>query len=117
MDKEKAVEAANNHIGVTWDVGHINMIRKFGYDQSDVVKETKKVADMVKHVHLSDNFGFEHTELPMGMGNVPTKEHLEAIGEKVKKMKKLLKQEIGISILKPLHLHRRSRRLVHLYTR
>ncbi len=90
MDKEKAVEAANNHIGVTWDVGHINMIRKFGYDQSDVVKETKKVADMVKHVHLSDNFGFEHTELPMGMGNVPTKEHLEAIGEKVKKMKKIV---------------------------
>ncbi len=90
MDKEKAVEAANNHIGVTWDVGHINMIRKFGYDQADVVKETKKVADMVKHVHLSDNFGFEHTELPMGMGNVPTKEHLEAIGEKVKKMKKIV---------------------------
>lgn len=90
MDKEKAIEAANNHIGVTWDVGHINMIRKFGYDQSDVVKETKKVADMVKHVHLSDNFGFEHTELPMGMGNVPTKEHFEAIGEKVKTMKKIV---------------------------
>jgi len=66
-------------IGATWDIGHINMIRRFGYDEKDVVKETKKIAKDVRHVHLSDNFGFEHTELPMGMGNVPTKEHLELL--------------------------------------
>ncbi len=78
----EAKSIAKKIIGATWDVGHINMLRKFGYDKVDVVKETKHIAPEVKHVHLSDNFGFEHTELPMGMGNVPVKEHLEALKEK-----------------------------------
>ena len=78
----EARNIAKKIIGATWDVGHINMIRKFGYDKADVIKETKQVASEVKHVHLSDNFGFEHTELPMGMGNVPVKEHLEELKKK-----------------------------------
>jgi sugar phosphate isomerase/epimerase len=74
MSKKQAQEAAEKTIGVTWDVGHINMLRKYGRESEDIVKETEAVAPLVKHVHLSDNFGFEHTELPMGMGNVPIKE-------------------------------------------
>lgn len=90
LSKEQAEKEAEKLIGVTWDVGHINMIRQFGYSKEDVVDETKKVAEMVKHVHLSDNFGIEHTELPMGMGNVPTKEHLELIGKYNKQAKKII---------------------------
>lgn len=82
MSEKEAERAAEKVIGATWDVGHINMLRKFGYKKEDIVAETKAVAPYVKHVHLSDNFGFEHTELPMGMGNVPLKEMMAKLGEK-----------------------------------
>ena len=81
MSKDYAEEEAKKLIGATWDVGHINMLRKYGYSEKEIVEETKKVAPFVRHVHLSDNFGFEHTELPMGMGNVPLKEMMEKLGE------------------------------------
>ncbi len=81
MSKSQAERAAEKTIGVTWDVGHINMIRKFGYGKEDLIKQAEIVAPLVKHVHLSDNFGFEHTELPMGMGNVPIKEIMEQLGK------------------------------------
>jgi sugar phosphate isomerase/epimerase len=90
MTRGQSEKEAEKLIGVTWDVGHINMIRKFGYDDSDVVKETKKIAPFVKHVHLSDNFGLEHTELPMGMGNVPTKKMLDLISKYNKQAKKIV---------------------------
>ena len=90
IDERTAKKEAEKFIGVTWDVGHINMIRKYGYDASDVVKETEKVAPFVKHIHLSDNFGMEHTELPMGMGNVPMKEILEKLGQQGFDAKKII---------------------------
>lgn len=90
ISQSEAEKQAKKLIGATWDVGHINMIRKYGYDEEDVVKETKAIAPLVKHVHLSDNFGLEHTELPMGMGNVPTKKMLNLIGEYNKKAKMIV---------------------------
>jgi sugar phosphate isomerase/epimerase len=81
MSKSQAEQAAEKTIGVTWDVGHINMLRKYGYGKEELIKQAEIVAPLVKHVHLSDNFGFEHTELPMGMGNVPIKEILEQLGK------------------------------------
>ncbi len=81
LSKNEAQQAAEKVLGVTWDVGHINMLRKYGYESKDIVKETEAVAPLVKHVHLSDNFGFEHTELPMGMGNVPIKEIFDKLGK------------------------------------
>ena len=82
MSEKDAKKQAEKLIGATWDVGHINMLRKFGYSPEEIIKETEQVAPYIKHVHLSDNFGFEHTELPMGMGNVPLKEIMEKLGEK-----------------------------------
>ncbi len=82
MSESQAKKEAEKLIGATLDVGHMNMLRKQGYAEKDIVKEAEKVAPFVKHVHLSDNFGFEHTELPMGMGNVPLKEMMEKLGEK-----------------------------------
>ncbi len=90
LSEKEAEEQAKKLIGVTWDVGHINMIRKYGYDDNDLIEETKKVKDYVKHIHLSDNFGLEHTELPMGMGNVPLKEHLKELGDKAAKAKQIV---------------------------
>ena len=89
LSESEARKKAEQIIGVTWDVGHINMLRKFGYDKDALVKQTEKVAPYIKHIHLSDNFGFEHTELPMGMGDVPLKEHLKAIGKYNKQLGKL----------------------------
>jgi len=79
MSKSEASKVAERMIGATWDVGHINMMRKKGYSEKDVIEETKKIAPYVKHVHLSDNFGLDHTELPMGMGNVPLKPMIDEI--------------------------------------
>ncbi len=90
MSEDEAKREAEKLLGATWDVGHINMIRKAGYTKEDVIKETAKIAPFVKHVHLSDNFGMEHTELPMGMGNVPTKEMLDLITQYNSKVKKIV---------------------------
>ncbi len=90
LSKGEAKKAAEKMIGATWDVGHINMLRGKGYSEKDIIKETEKIAPYVKHVHLSDNFGYEHTELPMGMGNVPIKEIMQRLGEKGFKGKKII---------------------------
>ena len=90
MSEKEAERQAEKFIGATWDVGHINMLRKYGYSEQEIVKETEKIAPYLKHVHLSDNFGFEHTELPMGMGNVPLKQMLEKLGQKGFDAKKII---------------------------
>jgi len=90
QSKSEAKANAEKLIGATWDVGHINMIRKFGYDEKDLKKQAEKIGKFVKHVHLSDNFGMEHTELPMGMGNVPTKIHMDIIDKYNDKVKKII---------------------------
>ena len=90
MSENEAKKKAEKFIGATWDVGHINMLRKFGYEEKDIIKEAEAVAPYIKHVHLSDNFGFEHTELPMGMGNVPLKEIMEKLGKKGFDAKKII---------------------------
>lgn len=89
LSKKEAEELAQKLIGVTWDVGHINMLRKYGYSERDITEQTEKIAKLVKHVHLSDNFGLEHTELPMGMGNVPIKQHMELLEKYNKQLKKI----------------------------
>ncbi len=90
MSKKDAEKTAEKLIGATWDVGHINMLRGKGFKEEDLIKETEKVAPFIRHVHLSDNFGFEHTELPMGMGNVPLKEMMARLGEKGFEGKKII---------------------------
>ena len=85
ISKSEAKKESEKLIGATWDVGHINMLRRYGYTDEDIIKQTKEVAPFVKHVHLSDNFGFEHTELPMGMGNVPIQSIMKILDEAHKK--------------------------------
>ncbi len=73
----EARAAAEKMIGATWDVGHINMLRKGGFTKEDIVRESEKIAPYVKHIHLTDNFGYADTHLPVGMGEVPVKEILK----------------------------------------
>jgi sugar phosphate isomerase/epimerase len=95
---EKAAERiAEKTIGATLDVGHMNMLRKYGYKEEDIIKESEKLAPVMKHLHLSDNFGFEHTELPMGMGNVPLKQIMEKLqksGAKTEDMAKIIEASV-----------------------
>ena len=83
LDPEKAETEAEKLVGATWDVGHINNLRKAGFEgeelKKELLKDTKKIADVVKHVHITDNFGFFDSHLPPGMGNVPIKEIMEQL--------------------------------------
>ncbi len=79
LTKTEAKAAAEKFIGATWDVGHANFLRKHGYGKKEIVKEAEKIAPYVKQMHITDNFGFDDSHLPPGMGNVPTKEQIEAI--------------------------------------
>ena len=87
MGKSEAEHAAEKIIGVTWDVGHINLLKKGGYKDKDILEETKKIAPYVKHMHLTDNFGTQDSHLVPGMGNVPLEEiqkEIDAAGFKGK---------------------------------
>jgi sugar phosphate isomerase/epimerase len=88
--EKEAKKIAEKLIGATWDVGHINILRKQGFGKEDIIKESEKIRPYLKHVHLSDNFGLEHTELPMGMGNVPFKEIMQKLGKEGFEAKKLI---------------------------
>jgi hypothetical protein len=77
VPQAKATEIAKNLIGATWDVGHINLLRKYGYNEEKITEEIKKIAEDIKHVHLTDNFGYADAHLAPGMGNVPIKDMLE----------------------------------------
>lgn len=79
IGKETAVREANRLIGATWDLAHINMLRGKGIGKEEIIKETGKIASVVKKVHLSDNFGFHDSHLSPGMGNTPTKEIMKDI--------------------------------------
>jgi sugar phosphate isomerase/epimerase len=79
MDEKEAKKRAEEVIGMTLDVGHLNMMRKHGFSEEDVIKEAGKMAKMVKHVHLTDNFGYSDSHLPPGMGNVPLKDILKQL--------------------------------------
>lgn len=79
FNKEEAQKQAEKMIGVTWDVGHLNMLRKQGFKEEDIIKETEKIAKYVKHAHLTDNFGYSDSHLPPGMGNVPFKQIMEQL--------------------------------------
>jgi hypothetical protein len=79
MREEKAEKEAKKLIGATWDIAHINLLRRSGFSEKEVIEETKKIAPYIKKVHIADNFGLEHSDLPPGMGTAPIKEMLGAI--------------------------------------
>jgi len=79
ISRSEAERQADKIIGVTLDVGHLNIARKKGFKEEDLAEEVKEIAKYVKHVHLTDNFGYSDSHLPPGMGNVPFKKILEIL--------------------------------------
>ena len=88
--ESKAEQEAERLLGITLDVGHINLIRKKGFKEKDILKEVEKIKENIKHVHLTDNFGYGDTHLPPGMGNVPIKEIMEKLEQQGYKGKKIV---------------------------
>lgn len=81
ISKEKAKEISEKLIGATWDVGHITQLKKFGYEDKDIIEEARKIAPVVKHIHVTDNFGFSDSHLAPGQGTVPINEQLKKLKE------------------------------------
>ncbi len=92
VDKDAAWDKARNHIKATFDIGHMNIWRKYWADDpkkslEDNEKEFKKwlldkVQDLVKsdvigHIHVGDNFGFHDEHLEIGKGTAPITEFLD----------------------------------------
>ncbi len=90
ISRNEAMKRAEELIGVTWDVGHINQLRKYGFTGKEIIKEAETIAPLVKHIHLSDNFGLDNVELPMGMGNVDFKEVMQKLGVNGEKARKIV---------------------------
>jgi len=88
----EAREAAATHIRATLDTGHLNNWRQHfkGSDKEFnkwYLGEVKKMVDknIIGHIHLTDNWGYDDEHLTPGQGNTPTKEvvkMLEAAGFK-----------------------------------
>jgi len=102
LSKGNAEKVAEKIIGATWDVGHVNLWKKFGYDNKKILEESKKIADVVKHVHLTDNFGYSDAHLAPGMGNVPIKEILKTLEKegKIKEMRAIVESGAMVAELK-----------------
>jgi len=79
MGEGEARNAAEKLIGATWDTSHNAMMRKQGFKAEKLTEEAKIIAPFVKHVHLNDNFGAAHVDLPPGMGNVPIKDIMKEL--------------------------------------
>tara|TARA_Y100000034_G_scaffold11882_1_gene12417 strand:+ start:812 stop:2674 length:1863 start_codon:yes stop_codon:yes gene_type:complete len=94
--KSTAEKQADKLIGVTLDVGHLNISRKKGFEDKDLLKEVEQITKHVKHIHMTDNFGYSDSHLPPGMGNVPIKKILETLEKKGVDLKKVRKiNEVG----------------------
>ena len=83
LSRSEAGKIAEKLIGATWDVGHISQLKKFGYSDKQIAEEARQIAPVVKHVHITDNFGFNDTHLPPGMGSVNIKEQIQEIKKKL----------------------------------
>lgn len=84
IGEEKAKKLAEELIGVTWDIGHINLLRRYGFSPEEITHELKEIKPFIKHFHITDNFGFTDSHLPPGMGGIP-KEVFKEISEIIEK--------------------------------
>jgi sugar phosphate isomerase/epimerase len=87
INPQQAVKLANDHIRATFDIGHANIWRKYFKGDEKQFNDWmgKQIEDLNKeqiigHVHISDNFGFEDEHITPGQGNAP-------IGEFTQKMR------------------------------
>lgn len=92
MGKEAAEKEAAKFIKATFDIGHMNMWRRYFVRKDDessedynkrfnkwALNKSKELADegYIGHVHMSDNFGFSDEHLSVGQGNAPIQEFVK----------------------------------------
>lgn len=97
MSPEQAAKEANEHITATIDTGHLNMWRKYWkqdpnktieqndkeFDQWSLQKLSEMIdADIVGHIHLDDNYGYQDDHLAPGEGNTPITKMVEMLKKK-----------------------------------
>jgi len=89
LSEKEAKEIAQDRIKMTFDIGHLNMWRKYfqGSDQEFKKWVDNQVEDLTKnkilgHVHITDNFGYHDEHLTPGEGTAPIKELLRKLEEK-----------------------------------
>ncbi len=100
MSKETAWKEAESRIKATWDTSHANMWRKYfqakpGESMEQTDKRFKdwylqkaeewKTENIIGHIHVSDNFGWEDEHVVPGQGNAPIKEFIAKMKDKVEK--------------------------------
>ena len=101
MNREAADKEAAARIKATWDTSHANMWRKYfqpaykGEPMEKMDERFKKwYLDKAKewrdenimgHIHVSDNFGWEDEHVTPGQGNAPIKEFINLMKDKAEK--------------------------------
>jgi len=90
--KDDAVKIANDHIKATWDTGHAFIWKKYFKGSDAEFKEWYmnkakewKDKDIIGHVHITDNFGWEDEHVVPGQGIVPIKEFVQLMRDKIEK--------------------------------
>lgn len=86
-NKEDADKIAATHIKATFDIGHANVWKKYFNEkkEGDFNKWLlNEVDDLMKdniigHVHVTDNFGYNDEHVTPGQGSAPIKEFVERI--------------------------------------
>ncbi|MBT3865788.1 sugar phosphate isomerase/epimerase [Candidatus Woesearchaeota archaeon] len=93
LSNHQAAKIAEEHIKGTFDIGHLNMWKKYykakpGEDKDKGFAKwmDKNVRGLVKdkiigHVHLSDNFGYHDEHIEIGEGNTPIQEFFKILKE------------------------------------
>jgi len=89
LSRDAARKVANELIGITLDIGHLNLFKKYInpktgklYSDKEILEWVKKVYPYIKHVHITDNFGDIDAHLPIGWGTAPIKEAIEILRKK-----------------------------------
>ena len=86
--ESEAKKLAEQHIKATFDIGHANVWRKYFKDDPDgkkfnawLVKQAEELAkdNIIGHLHVTDNFGYNDEHLAPGEGNAPIRDFLEAM--------------------------------------
>ena len=100
--KEEAEDLAKRYIKATWDTGHANIWFKYFDEKAGETLEAKqarfkkwyleqarmwKEKEIMGHVHITDNFGWEDEHVPPGEGTTPIKEFLKEIEDNIKDKK------------------------------
>ncbi len=94
--ESEARKEAKEHINATIDSGHMNMWRKYWQgDEKKSIEENdkdfnqwmvRKFEEMAKkeiigHIHLTDNYGYQDDHLAPGEGNTPIREVVKTLKE------------------------------------